>query len=275
MGLFDQMCNAKTRMTYPTLYHSTQKSDLFNLKTFWIWIGTSIYHSVLLFSLPMLGYMSFSVWPNGKTGDYLVIGNIVYSFVVVTVCCKAGLEMDSWSWVSHASIWGSMAAWFLFLVIYSYFWVIGLPLAANMAGMCELIYTTPLFWLGLLLIPFVTLIADILYKAVKVTVFTTETDKIRIAEIKQKDVGAYVDDPPVQSGLRLSEASSLLQNFRKKMFRNGGTTRSPKRQANEEVELQHGYAFSQEEGGAISQVEFIRRYDTTTRSSSAASRGGT
>ncbi len=44
------------------------------------------------------------------------------------------------------------------------------------------------------------------------------------------------------------------------------------RPSNEEIELAHGYAFSQEEGGAVSQVEYIRRYDTTRKS---ASRGGT
>ena len=35
--------------------------------------------------------------------------------------------------------------------------------------------------------------------------------------------------------------------------------------AQEEFELQGGYAFSQEEGGAVSQTEYIRRYDTTKR----------
>ena len=30
--------------------------------------------------------------------------------------------------------------------------------------------------------------------------------------------------------------------------------------------FRRGYAFSQEEGGAVSQTEYIRSYDTTTRS---------
>ena len=52
----------------------------------------------------------------------------------------------------------------VFLIVYSYFWPIGLPLAANMAGMIELIFTTPVFWLCLILVPFTTLIPDIAYK---------------------------------------------------------------------------------------------------------------
>ena len=34
----------------------------------------------------------------------------------------------------------------------------------------------------------------------------------------------------------------------------------------EDFEMQGGYAFSQEEGGAVSQTEYIRRYDTTKTS---------
>ena len=50
----------------------------------------------------------------------------------------------------------------------------------------------------------------------------------------------------------------------------------------EDFEMQGGYAFSQEEGGAVSQTEYIRRYDTTKTSprgsrpkSGADSIGGT
>lgn len=288
MGLFDQYCNAETRMKYPSLYHSSQKSEYFNHRIFWLWILNSIIHSIFLFSLPMLGYQYGVVWSNGLNGDYLVVGNIVYSFVVVTVCCKAGLEMESWSWISHVSIWGSILFWFTFLVVYSYVWPLGIPLAANMAGMVGLIFSTPLFWLGLLMVPFATLIPDIAYKAIRITAYTKEADRIRIAEIMKRDVAAYITSHRT-GGLRLTEASSLLRNVRKVFSRNGANSAaaadlSPgaagatavggggeeRERTEEEIELAHGYAFSQEEGGAVSQVEFIRRYDTTK-----SPRGGT
>ncbi len=308
MGLFDQYCNAETRMKYPSLYQATQKSEYFNHRVFWFWITNSILHSVVLFWLPMWGYQYGVVWGNGHSGGYLVVGNVVYSLVVVTVCCKAGLEMESWSWISHAAVWGSILFWFAFLVVYSFAWPLGLPVAANMAGMINLIVTTPLFWLGLVMVPFAALIPDISYKAVRVTAFTTETDKIRIAEIMKKDLAPYVPSRPTSGGLGLSESSALLRNVRKVFRRNasgsggratngggqgpsamfaatgggggGGGGESEEtglaaavgRPSNEEIELAHGYAFSQEEGGAVSQVEYIRRYDTTRKS---ASRGGT
>ena len=31
----------------------------------------------------------------------MVLGNTVYTLVVVTTCLKAGIEMDAWTWFSH------------------------------------------------------------------------------------------------------------------------------------------------------------------------------
>jgi len=280
MGLFDQYCTADTRMRHPSLYQSSQRSEHFNHRIFWLWIANSIAHSMILFWLPMWGFSEGVVWSNGHNGDYLVIGNIVYSFVVVTVSCKAGLEMESWSWISHMSIWGSIALWFGFLIVYSFVWPLGLPLAANMAGMYGLMYTTPLFWMGLILVPFTALIPDIAYKAIRITAYTSEADKIRIADIMHKDVSAYISGQR-STGLRLSEASALLRNVRRVFARPGASSgggiptdseaANMQRRRDEEIELAHGYAFSQEEGGAVSQIEYIRRYDTTK----ASKAGGT
>lgn len=46
-------------------------------------------------------------------------GKICYfQYVVVTVCIKAGLITNSWTWVTHLATWGSIGLWFLFIVIY-------------------------------------------------------------------------------------------------------------------------------------------------------------
>eukprot|EP00092_Neocalanus_flemingeri_P094212 GFUD01119777.1.p1 GENE.GFUD01119777.1~~GFUD01119777.1.p1 ORF type:complete len:1194 (-),score=278.48 GFUD01119777.1:164-3745(-) len=256
LGLFDRTCTAATREEYPSLYHSTQKSEFFNHREFWKWIANSIVHSVLLFWLPQMA-MYFGVsWESGQTDGYLVLGNTVYTLVVVTTCLKAGIEMDAWTWFSHGSIWGSIALWFLFLVIYSHIWPSAKFVASNMAGMSEILLSSPVFWFCLLLVPTVTLLADVAFRAIKTTVFTTETDKIRIAEVMNKEVAVYVE-----GGRRpISETSRLLRNVRKRFRKN---KQRQEEQATMEMDVRHGYAFSQEEAGAVSQGEYIRRYDTT------------
>jgi len=257
LGLFDRTCTAATREEYPSLYHSTQKSEFFNHREFWKWIANAIFHSVLLFWLPMLA-MKFGVsWDTGKSDGYLVLGNTVYTLVVVTTCFKAGIEMDAWTWFSHGSIWGSIALWFLFLLVYSHVWPT-FSLAANMRGIFFILLDSPVFWFSLILIPTITLLLDVSYRAIKTTVFTSETDKIRIAEVMNKEVAVYVEG----SRRPLTESSRLLRNVRKRFRKN---KQKQEEQATMEMDVKHGYAFSQEEAGAVSQAEYIRRYDTTTR----------
>ncbi|KAJ8909849.1 hypothetical protein NQ315_013335 [Exocentrus adspersus] len=55
------------------------------------------------------------------------------------------------------------------------------------------------------------------------------------------------------NGCRLSETARLLKN----VFSRRTTPRIEM-----EVELSHGFAFSQEEGGVVSQTDVIRAYDT-------------
>jgi len=262
LGLFDRSCSAETREMYPSLYHSTQNSEFFNLREFWKWIGMSIFHSILLFWLPKLAMETGLSWPSGVSDGYLVLGNTVYTMVVVTTCLKAGIEMDAWTWFSHASIWGSILLWFFFLAIYSSIWPTITAFASNMPGMASMIFSSLVFWLLLVLVPVVTLIADVTFKATKTTVFTTETDRIRIAEIVKREVAPYIEN-----GRRpLTESSRLLRNVRKRFQRN---KQRQEQMSQTELDVSHGYAFSQEESGAVSQTEYIRRYDTTLRPSSS------
>ncbi|VDP00822.1 unnamed protein product [Soboliphyme baturini] len=88
---------SQTMMKYPALYKLSQNRDSFNI--FWLWIMNAVYHSVLLFWLGKLAIQDV-VWRNGRTGGLYMLGNSIYTYVVVTVCLKAGLEMDAWTWVN-------------------------------------------------------------------------------------------------------------------------------------------------------------------------------
>merc|ERR1712130_1097293 len=88
--------------------------------------------------------------------------------------------------------------------------------ASNMPGMASMIFSSLVFWLLMVLVPVVTLVADVTFKATKTTVFTTETDRIRIAEIVKREVAPYIEN-----GRRpLTESSRLLRNVRKRFQRN-------------------------------------------------------
>ncbi|KAI4480681.1 hypothetical protein M0804_010234 [Polistes exclamans] len=56
----------------------------------------------------------------------------------------------------------------------------------------------------------------------------------------------------------LTETARLLKNVKSVFTRRSNATS----RANVEVELSHGFAFSQEEGGSVTQTDVIRAYDT-------------
>ncbi len=58
---------------FPQLYKQSQNSELFNVKIFWMWIVNSVYHSALLFWMPVL---------------IMKHGECVCVFVCVCVCVR-------------------------------------------------------------------------------------------------------------------------------------------------------------------------------------------
>ncbi|KAM6313433.1 phospholipid-transporting ATPase IA [Aegotheles albertisi] len=92
---------------------------------------------------------------------------------------------------------------------------------------------------------------SILYYRVKRATFKTLVDEVQELEAKSEDPGAVVH------GKSLTERAQLLKNVFKKNHVN--LYRSDSLQQN----LLHGYAFSQDENGIVSQSEVIRAYDTT------------
>ncbi|XP_032597042.1 probable phospholipid-transporting ATPase IA isoform X3 [Drosophila grimshawi] len=193
IGLFEKFCTADTMLKYPFLYKPSQNAKLFNVKVFWIWIFNALLHSVFLFWLPLFAFQDEVIWADGKTSDYLLLGNMVYTYVIITVCLKAGLITSSWTWLTHAAIWGSIVLWFLFVVVYSHFWPT-LAFASNFAGMDIQMLSTPVFWLGLILVPITSLLIDVICKLVHNTVFKTLTEAVRESEIQRNDLSQVMEE---------------------------------------------------------------------------------
>ncbi|KRX22928.1 putative phospholipid-transporting ATPase IA, partial [Trichinella nelsoni] len=213
IGLFDRTASASTMLKYPTLYKLSQSREAFSVKM-------------------LLGLMAEPV------GYY----------VVVSVCLKAGLELDAWTWLSHLAIWGSIGAWFFFLFIYCNVWPT-ISIAPEMAGMDVMMISSSLFWMALFLIPALTLFLDFTYKIFRRTMFKTLADEVRELELQQLDPSVVL--PKLSKHGRLTETARLLRN----VFRRTASGVSLAHEA------QHGYAFSQEERGAVSQAEVIRATD--------------
>uniref|UniRef100_A0A670J5J9 Phospholipid-transporting ATPase n=1 Tax=Podarcis muralis TaxID=64176 RepID=A0A670J5J9_PODMU len=231
LGIFERSCRKENMLKYPELYKTSQNALDFNSKVFWVHCLNGLFHSVILFWFPLKAIQYDTVFASGKTSDYLLLGNTVYTF-------------------SHIAIWGSIALWIVFFGIYSSLWPL-IPMAPDMSGEAVMMFSSGVFWMGLLSIPLTALIFDVAYKVVKRAAFKTLVDEVQELEAKSQDPGAVVH------GKSLTETAQLLKNVFKKNHVN--LYRSESLQQN----LLHGYAFSQDENGIVSQSEVIRAYDTT------------
>ena len=72
--------------------------------------------------------------------------------------------------------------WFFFFIVYSYFYAMGLPISADFTGLLEIVGSAPAFYLLMLLVPITALTPDIVYKAVKTTVWPAIIDRFRAKE---------------------------------------------------------------------------------------------
>uniref|UniRef100_A0A3B5RAD1 Phospholipid-transporting ATPase n=1 Tax=Xiphophorus maculatus TaxID=8083 RepID=A0A3B5RAD1_XIPMA len=229
LGIFERSCRKENMLKYPELYKTSQNAMGFNTKVFWAHCLNGLFHSVILFWFPLK--LKCSIF-----------------------CLKAGLETSSWTMFSHIAIWGSIGLWVVFFIIYSSLWPI-ITLAPDMSGQARMMFSSGVFWMGLFFIPVTSLIFDVTYKVVKKACFKTLVDEVQELEALSKDPGAVVQ------GKSLTERAQLLKNVFKKST--VGLYRSESMQQN----LLHGYAFSQDENGVVSQSEVIRAYDTTKQRS--------
>ncbi|XP_042189887.1 phospholipid-transporting ATPase IB isoform X3 [Callorhinchus milii] len=254
LGIFERMCTKESMLRFPQLYKITQNADGFNTKVFWGHCMNALFHSVILFWFPLQALEQDAAFVNGQVPDYLFIGNIVYTYVVITVCLKAGLETTAWTKFSHLAVWGSIALWLVFFGVYSVFWPT-FPIAPDMLGQAWMVVNCGIFWLGLFLVPTACLIKDLAWRAGFHTCRKSLLQEVQELEAVSQDPGKAVLRGV--NGKSLNERAYLLKRVFKKHPSNLSHSNSIQQG------VSHGYAFSQEEYGVVSQSELVRSYDTT------------
>uniref|UniRef100_A0A8C1W365 Phospholipid-transporting ATPase n=1 Tax=Cyprinus carpio TaxID=7962 RepID=A0A8C1W365_CYPCA len=252
LGIVDRPCSQQNMLRFPQLYRITQNAEGFNTKVFWGHCINALIHSIILFWFPLKVLEHVHIIT--VLYDSLSLSLFLVQYVVVTVCLKAGMETTAWTRFSHLAVWGSMVLWMLFFAVYSAIWPT-IPIAPDMLGQAGRVMQCWSFWLGLILVPTACLLKDVVWNAGRRTVRKTLLEEVQELEARAVDPGAAVLRDA--SGRSLNERAHLLTRvFRK-------TPSSVGRSNSVQQTVSHGYAFSQEEHGVVSQSEVVRSYDTT------------
>jgi len=161
----------------PQLYATSQSGRLFNGRVFFTWIADSLLSSFLLLTIPLHCY-EYTTSPDhsGQSAGIWTTGLVILSAIVCTANLRLTLITNSWTWLTHLALWGSLLS-FLAAVL-----VINLSTMFAKAGsdyyhLLFRLLATGRFWLTVLLATLVALLPAFTYVA-----FTALRNNARLDE---------------------------------------------------------------------------------------------
>ncbi|KAF9149918.1 hypothetical protein BG015_008273 [Linnemannia schmuckeri] len=235
LGIFDQYVSARMLDRYPQMYMLGQKSEFFNVKTFWGWASNAIFHSVVLFFAVAFIFQNDLIMVDGTIGGAWIMSVTLYTAVLATVLWKAALITDLWTKYAYISVPGSMLFWMGFFPIFA---IVGakVGLTPEYYGIAGPLYGQPVFWLSIILLPLACVLRDYAYKYMKRTFFPRTYHYVQ--EIQKLNIPDY---------------RPRMERFRKAVHKVRNIQR---------LRRNRGFAFSQNEAGT---ARLIRAYDTTAQ----------
>ncbi|KKY15167.1 putative phospholipid-transporting atpase 1 [Phaeomoniella chlamydospora] len=216
MGIFDQFISARLLDRYPQLYMLGQKGTFFLGYVF----STFIFKDDLILS-------------NGKVAGHWVWGTSLFTAMLTVVLLKAALVTNIWTKYTVLAIPGSLLIWFVFLPAFATVApIIGFSEEYN--GIVPVIFTSPVFYALILLLPPLCLVRDFAWKYAK-RMYAPQSYH-HVQEIQKYNVQDY--RPRMEQFQKAIRKVRQVQRMRK----------------------QRGYAFSQADEG---QMRVLEAYDTT------------
>ncbi|KUI59826.1 putative phospholipid-transporting ATPase DRS2 [Cytospora mali] len=233
MGILDQFVSARLLDRYPQLYNLGQSNQFFRLRVFAAWILNAVYHSLILYIGGVLLWPWDLVQGDGKVAGHWVWGTSMYGAVLLTVLGKAGLVTNNWTKYHVIAIPGSMAFWIAFIAAYATVAPM-VGVSPEYHGVVARLFSSPVFWLQMLVLPVLCLLRDFAYKYIK-RMYRPQNYH-HIQEIQKYNIQDY--RPRMEQFQKAIRKVRQVQRMRK----------------------QRGYAFSQADE---SQTRVLQAYDTT------------
>ncbi|XP_022739406.1 probable phospholipid-transporting ATPase 8 isoform X3 [Durio zibethinus] len=187
LGVFDQDVSARLCLKHPLLYQEGVQNILFSWIRILGWMFNGVLSSIIIFFLTTNLIIGQAFRKDGQVADYAVLGVTMYTCVVWTVNCQMALSINYFTWIQHLFIWGSIALWYIFLVVYGY-----IPPTLSTTAykvFVEACAPSIVYWLTTLLVVIATLLPLFSYRAFQIRFRPMEHDKIQ----RQRSEGSEHD----------------------------------------------------------------------------------
>jgi phospholipid-transporting ATPase len=174
VGIWDQDLSDNSLIRFPQLYGSGQREENYNPYLFWVTMMDTLWQSLVIV---YVGYFAYT----HSTVDIWSIGSLWTIAVVLLVNLHLAMDISSWTLITHVSVWGSIVATWICLVI--------LDCIENLPsyGTIFHIITWGSYWLSLILIVLLALLPRFLVKTTKQTFWPSDIDIARAIEISTTD----------------------------------------------------------------------------------------
>ncbi|KAG6541423.1 hypothetical protein Mapa_017201 [Marchantia paleacea] len=110
VATLDKNLSHRTLFKFPALYGAGQREEGYNQRLFWLTMLDTIWQSLVLFYVPYMSYRQSDV-------DLYGLGSIWTFGVVLLVNLHLAMDVQRWNWLAHASIWGSIVATFVVMLV--------------------------------------------------------------------------------------------------------------------------------------------------------------
>lgn len=193
-------------LQYPQLYQEGVQNILFSWRRILGWMLNGVMNAVLIFFFCITAFEDQAFRQDGQVAGLDALGVVMYTCVVWVVNCQMALSVNYFTIIQHIFIWGSIAVWYLFLLVYG---AIN-PRFSTTAYMVFIEQLAPAlsFWLVTLFVVMATLVPYFSYAAIQIRFFPMFHNKIQWKRYLGK-----AEDPEVARQLSSRHRTSSQQRM--------------------------------------------------------------
>jgi len=183
-------------LQYPVLYLEGVEDTLFSWPRILGWMLNGVLSSLVIFFLTTNSVLNQAFRRDGKVVDFEILGVTMYTCVVWTVNCQMALSINYFTWIQHFFIWGSIAFWYVFVLVYGYL----SPAISTTAYrvFVEACAPSGLYWLVTLLVVVCVLLPYFSYRSFQSRFLPMYHDIIQREQVEGIEIGFSDDELPKQ-----------------------------------------------------------------------------
>ncbi|KAG0583093.1 hypothetical protein KC19_3G108700 [Ceratodon purpureus] len=162
LGVFEQDVSSRVCLQFPALYQQGPKNMFFTWTRILGWMANGVYSSVVAFFFTLAAFEIEAYRKDGQLAGIEELGAAMYTCVVWVVNVQVALALSYFTWIQHVFIWGSVALWYLFLVVYG---AINPTLSTTAYKVfVETLVDSPMYWFITILVPIACVLPYCVYQ---------------------------------------------------------------------------------------------------------------